>query len=143
MEQLATIASRALSPDSSNPLSDFEMAQYQEAARLLLGCYRSGDANDPDVYIAAVVRVLSGYPLDVVQRAIDPLTGIPSRMKWLPTIPEIRTQCEEIHGIQRRIKEYEERSKQQLQERAARETSLPEPRVCYIAPRRARRYALR
>lgn len=117
MQPLATLASKALSPSSETPQQTLEKAQYLEAARMLLGCYRAGDANDPEVYISAVVRVLSGYPLDVVMRVIDPLTGLPSKLKWLPTVPEILSACEEIHGLQRRIKESDELTRKQLAER--------------------------
>lgn len=87
------------------------------AARLLLGCYRTGDANDSEVYIAAVVRVLSGYPVDVAQRISDPLTGIPSKLKWLPSVQEIVDACEVIEGPRRRNLEWDERAKRQLAER--------------------------
>lgn len=63
------------------------------------------------------MRVLSGYPIDVVERVIDPLTGLPSKLKWLPSVPEIRSACEEIHGLQMRIKETHEQIEQQLTER--------------------------
>lgn len=63
------------------------------------------------------MRVLSAYPIDVVDRVVDPLTGLPGRMDWLPTVREVRKACEEIHGLHRRIREWDERSKQQLAER--------------------------
>jgi hypothetical protein len=126
MEPLATAASKALSPGSANELTDLDKALYLEAARMLLGSYRTGEANDPDVYVAAVVRVLSGYPMEIVNRVIDPLTGIPSKIKWLPKPFEIKQACEEIHGSVRRAREWEERAARQLAERreweAGRET---------------------
>lgn len=87
------------------------------AARRLLGCYRTGDANDPEVYIAGVVRILSAYPMDVVNRAIDPLMGLPSRVDWLPKFSEIKTACEDIYGPMRRLAEWDRRAILQIQER--------------------------
>jgi hypothetical protein len=84
----------------------------------LLGCYRTGEANDPEIYLAAVVAVLSDYPIDIVAAVTDPRTGIPAKLKWLPTIAEIKTACEDIAGPRRRMAEWETRSRAQLDERA-------------------------
>jgi hypothetical protein len=62
--------------------------------------------------------VLSDYPLNVVTAVTDPRTGIPAKLKWLPTIAEIKTACEDIVGPRRRMAEWEERSRAQLAERA-------------------------
>jgi hypothetical protein len=87
----------------------------------LLGCYRTGEANDPEIYLAAVVAVLSDYPLDIVTAVTRPSTGIPAKLKWLPTIAEIKTACEDIAGPRRCMAEWETRSRAQLAERAQQE----------------------
>lgn len=94
------------------------MAAAAKHAKLLLGCYRTGEANDPEVYVAAVTRVFVNYPADVLARVVDPVTGLASRIMWLPTVSEVVAACEEIHGLQRRIAEAAERDKRQV---AARE----------------------
>lgn len=63
-------------------------------ARILLGCYRTGDANDPDTYVRAVTAVLSEYPIEVVKVVCDPRMGLPAKSKWLPTIFELKDACE-------------------------------------------------
>ena len=93
-------------------------AALKTSAQMLLGCYRTGDAHDPQVYVAAVIAVLSDYPPDIVAAVTDPRTGIPSRIKWLPTIAEIKDACEDIAGPRRRMAEWETRSRAQLAERA-------------------------
>lgn len=65
-----------------------------QATRRLLGCYRRGDAEDPEVFTAAVALVLSEYPPEVVYRVTDPRSGIPATSKWLPTIQEVHEACE-------------------------------------------------
>ncbi len=92
-------------------------AAIKNAALTLLGCYRTGDAHDPQVYVTAVVAVLSDYPLDIVTAVTNPSVGIPAKLKWLPTIAEIKTACEDIAGPRRRIVEWEARSRAQLAER--------------------------
>ena len=79
------------------------MARY---AKLLLGCYRTGDATDPEVYAGAVIAVLADYPDDVIERVVDPRNGIPSRMNWLPTVAEIKSACEDLYGHRRRNDEW-------------------------------------
>lgn len=127
MRDLAKATSQALSPDSALRQNAFDRAQYLEAARMLLGCYRSGDANDPEVYTSAVVRVLSVYPLDVVYQVVDPVGGLPGKLKWLPTIPEIKDACEAIDGFNRRMRERDERIERQLAEREDEEERRTRP----------------
>lgn len=67
-----------------------------QRAELLLGCYRTGDANDPKTYVAAVTAVLAHYPQEVITSVTHPVTGLPSKKSWLPTIKEVRDACEEV-----------------------------------------------
>jgi hypothetical protein len=58
------------------------------------------------------------------------MIGIPSRIKWLPTIPEIKEACDAVnHRISWR-REFDERTEEQLAERA-RMARLPRPRQTY------------
>lgn len=94
------------------------MAMVTRYAKLLLGCYRTGDANDPEVYVAAITAVMSEYPEDVLRSIVDPRTGIPSKIEWLPKPAEVKSACEEIEGPRRRTREWERRTQEQLAERA-------------------------
>lgn len=67
-----------------------------DCTRILIGCFRSGDAADPEVYVTAVGAVLSRYPEDVVRQVTDPVRGLPGRSKWLPTVSEVREACEAL-----------------------------------------------
>lgn len=64
-------------------------------ATLLFGCYRASEANDPEAFMAAAAATLSRYPTQVVIDVCDPIRGLPSRDKWLPSIAEIRMACDE------------------------------------------------
>src|SRR5882672_12913102 len=64
-------------------------------AAILVGCFRKADAGDPEIYTAAVVAVLSRYPVEVAAAVTEPATGLPSRLKWLPSIAEITEACED------------------------------------------------
>ena len=80
------------SSTASTPTSP-ELAAIK--ARQLFGCFRKGDANDPDTYAAAIAAVLTRFPPEVVAHVTDPRTGLPSRSNFLPTVHEVRLACEE------------------------------------------------
>lgn len=65
-----------------------------ERARILLGCYRTGDANDPETYVTAIAAVLAKYPDSVITAITDPRTGLPIKKTWLPSIKEVFDACE-------------------------------------------------
>ena len=67
-----------------------------KAATMLMGCYRKGDAADPEIYVTAIAAVLERYPARVVEEVSDPRTGIAGRSNWLPTVAEVRTECERL-----------------------------------------------
>lgn len=60
----------------------------------MFGCYRKQDANDPDIYVAAVAAILNEYPPAVIDYVTDPRTGLANRLKWLPTVAEVREACD-------------------------------------------------
>lgn len=74
-------------------------AYAAERAQMMFGCYRKGDANDPETYTAAVAAILSEYSPDVVQRVTDPRTGIPRRMKFMPNPAEVSEICDEVKAL--------------------------------------------
>jgi hypothetical protein len=85
---------------------------------MLLGCYRTGEAADPEIYLAAVIDVLSNYSFEVMLQAIDPNRGLPAKIKWLPNVAEIKEECERIVAPEREREERRKQLAQQLAERA-------------------------
>lgn len=67
--------------------------------RLLCGCYRKGDASDPGTFVVAVATVLLGYPPDIVVSVTDPGTGLPSKLQWLPSVAEVKAECERLMAL--------------------------------------------
>jgi hypothetical protein len=67
-------------------------------AKILLGCYRTGEANDPETYVAAIAAILSRYPQDVMTAVTHPVTGLPSKKNWLPTVKEVVDACDEANA---------------------------------------------
>jgi hypothetical protein len=97
-------------------------AYAAERARLLLGCYRRGDANDPDTYVAAITATLARYPEDVIKAVTHPATGLPIKQDFLPTVREVHLACEAIEQPRREARARQVRIDKQLAERAAFET---------------------
>lgn len=91
----------------------------KKCARRMLGCYRVGDAHDPETYITAVVAVLVGYPVWIIQSVTDPASGIPSKIKFLPAVAEVKTACEELYGPHRYAEEWDKRASVTVESRLA------------------------
>jgi hypothetical protein len=73
------------------------LAYASQRAEVLFGCYRRGDANDPERYVAAIAAVLSDYDFDLMKEVTDPRTGICSTEKFMTFMPnagELKVYCE-------------------------------------------------
>ena len=84
----------------------------------MFGCYRKGDANDPETYVAAITATLARYPEDVIISVTHPATGLPSQKSFLPTVKEVFDACEELNGPRKRMAQFEQRRLKQLEELA-------------------------
>lgn len=74
---------------------------------MLFGCYRRGDANDPDTYVAAIAAVLSVYDADLIREATDPRTGICTTEKYMSFMPnagELKVYCDGVAARRDRIR---------------------------------------
>ena len=91
---------------------------------MMFGCYRKQDANDPEIYVAAVTAILSEYPDSVIETVTDPRTGLPSKIKWLPTVAEVKSECE---SHMYRVRYQEAWNKRAADQAAEREASKPSP----------------
>lgn len=100
-------ASGKLQIVSSNPASSLDLAPADlclKRAKLLFGCFRKGEANDPEIFVASVAAVLGDYPASVVERVTDPRTGLARRCNFIPTIKEISDACDlEMEPLRRRL----------------------------------------
>lgn len=97
-------------------------------ARLLFGCYRKGDANDPETYVAAITAVLSKYPDDVIGAVTHPAEGLPIRCDFIPTVAEVYKACEERMQPRRAHDARRKAVTKQLAERKEIEATATHPR---------------
>lgn len=84
----------------------------------MFGCFRKGDANDPDTYVAAITATLARYPEDVIRAVTHPATGLPIQKDFLPTVREVYLACEEFEQPRREAAARQRRIDQQFAERA-------------------------
>jgi len=85
------------SPQPQNGASSqsrLDQAYCLRRAEWMFGCYRRDEANDPEIYCAAIAAVLSDYPRAIVEYVTDPRVGIPSRIKWPPSVAEVMEACD-------------------------------------------------
>src|SRR4051812_21790745 len=53
------------------------------AAKTILGFYPEIPASDPRGFAAGLVAMLSTFPSSVIDRAVDPVNGIPAKVSYL------------------------------------------------------------
>lgn len=83
------------SNDSASLATDPEHLRFAaERARLLFGCYRKGEANDPETYAAALAAILAEYPREVIVKVTDPRVGLARTNKFIPSVAEVSEACD-------------------------------------------------
>ena len=83
----------------------------------MLGCFRKGEANDPETYVAALTAVLSEYPEDIIIAVTHPAKGLPIAKDFLPSVHEVHEACEEHMRPIREVEARSARIRKQLAER--------------------------
>jgi hypothetical protein len=70
-----------------------------QRAEVLFGCYRRGDANDPERYVGSIAAVLSLYEEEIIREATDPRFGISTSEKhrsFMPNSGELKAYCDAL-----------------------------------------------
>ena len=91
----------------------------------LVNFYPAREVHDARTYIAGLSAVMAAYPRDFVKRVCSPISGIPGRLKFLPTIAEVQDALiaeaerrKRIAANARYVLELEARRKEQAEEDA-------------------------
>lgn len=66
----------------------------EKAAFAIFSSFRKSDTDDPEVYLAACIRVLIAYPEDVMRAVADPINGIAGKQTYLPSIAELKAELD-------------------------------------------------
>jgi hypothetical protein len=117
-----------------NELTGFDdQCSPQEAvakARLLLGLYPAREVNNAEVYTTGMAALLAAFPTYAVRKVTDPVNGLPSKLKWLPTLAEVNealTDAKVKRGRIGRNAEHVIRAHRKREEDRKREESMPSP----------------
>jgi len=92
---------------SQSSTSPHQAAYASKRAELLFGCYRRGDANDPETYVAAIAAVLARHSADLIREVTDPNTGIQTTEKYMTFMPnagELKVYCDGVAARNERLK---------------------------------------
>lgn len=54
-----------------------------------MGFYTDRGNVDPDIYVRGLRRLFMAYPVEAGRAVIDPVHGLPSRLKWFPKLAEV------------------------------------------------------
>lgn len=118
---------------SRTSTSPHQAAYASKRAELLFGCYRRGDANDPETYVAAISAVLARYEPELIREVTDPNTGIQTtekHMSFMPNAGELKVYCETVGARRDRLKRLGER---RVPEPADRRLQAPPPALGDLA----------
>lgn len=84
---------------------------------LFFGSFRKADADDPETFTAGCTRLFTAYHPDVVRYVVDPVTGLPGRSEWLPSLKKVKEALDERNGFIARLQEAAEREREQIEAR--------------------------
>lgn len=82
-----------------------------------MGSFRKDNSSDPEIFARSLIAVLSDYDDDVIEAAIDPRSGLPSKQSFMPTIHELKSALEAIEGPRRKQRQREKQIADQIEER--------------------------
>lgn len=66
-----------------------DAAMAEQAVRRLLGCYPERNIVDARAYTANLITVFMAYPAAMVVRCVDPVHGLPSVLKFFPSVADV------------------------------------------------------
>lgn len=64
------------------------------AADRLFGFFPVSAASDARLFMTGVISIFERYPVSVVHAVLSPFNGLPSKHKFLPSLMEIKEECE-------------------------------------------------
>jgi hypothetical protein len=85
--------------------------------KILCGCYRASEVADPTTFNEAALRIMCNYPLDILRAVTNPAAGLPAKLKWFPSLAELKEACEMLMEPRRQYEDKLRRRAEQLDAR--------------------------
>jgi len=123
LERLLLQAERTLTPCGREAATT--------VATMLLGCYPSVKAHNPDAYVRGVVSVLQDLPLDIAWQTVDVVTR---NIRFLPTRSELHQTAQDLLKPRRAMCDLLRAARREAQRRA---TQPPKPAPTPVDPQTA------
>ena len=82
---------------SLEKLPNQQIATMPEAKRAtvsLCGFFPRASASDMEIFITGLITLLATYPNSVLEQLTNPVTGLPSRHTFLPSLAEIKKEAD-------------------------------------------------
>jgi hypothetical protein len=94
------------------------LSQASDAAELILSSYpQSVNPVNAECYATQVVALLSSYPPEVGFKLAEPVHGIVGKLKWLPSVSELKEEADKLMNYAMRKVEIHEAETRQIAER--------------------------
>jgi len=106
-------------------LTPMTLDEARALLRQLLGSYPSAGATDPEVYVASLISLLTGYPLWAGQRAIEKTIDT---SKFLPTRADLKPLIEDEVRVHRYAAEWDRHAEAQIAAQAVPLIAGPPPK---------------
>jgi hypothetical protein len=88
-----------------------------KCAQMVFGSYRRDDFSDPECFRVQLAGILERYPDKIIREATHYNSGIQRTCKFPPSIAEVVEFCDELKRRSHYAKDWDERSRKQLDER--------------------------
>lgn len=91
----------------------------------MIDAYPNGRASITDSYIGNMANLLCQYPRTVAIQCADPIRGVSTKTKFIPTVADVVEWCEPLTGDMQRTVGREDRIAEQLRDREKFERKFP------------------
>ena len=88
------------------------------------GSFRKSEADDSDTFVDGCLRLFTAYPAEAVAYVVDPITGLPGRSEWLPSLKAVKDALDAWAADQQRARERAQRADAEAKQIADREAWL-------------------
>jgi|RhiMetdeSRZDD1v2_1073273.scaffolds.fasta_scaffold212366_2 hypothetical protein len=92
-------------------------AEAQSYLKILCGCYRQSEVADPMIFNEAALRIMCNYPVDILKAVTNPGAGLPAKLKWFPSLAELKEALETLMEPRRQYEDKLQRRAEQLNAR--------------------------
>jgi hypothetical protein len=104
-----------------------------EMARNLYKSFTNSEDECPYIVAKNYVTILSRYPVEIIQKVCDPMSGLPSELKWVAGPKELRECCEKHFAPILRARERDDRLARQMARRREDEAARSAPKTGVVA----------